>query len=209
MKERVNEERRQPGGETGAVVWLKATRDWCSNSFGHPCYYLDGSQLVCVPESDVLPFDARSTISSLQAELERVQALSESPVFTLLQEIDEHLDGRVSEVYKEQPLAQDWGRVAKIGEEFGEAIDALIAYTGQNPRKGVCGEKSALLEELADVAMTALLAIQHFTKNDEKTRWWVENKARHIYDRMKAWEAANPVPRLIAGETAPLASAYW
>ena len=31
------------------------------------------------------------------------------------------------------PEAVLWGRVSKIGEEFGEVIEALIGATGQNP----------------------------------------------------------------------------
>ena len=50
--------------------------------------------------------------------------------------MDNDLDGAVAEKYKGQPLAQDWARVAKLSEEVGEAIDALIGITGQNPRKG-------------------------------------------------------------------------
>lgn len=49
-------------------------------------------------------------------------------------EVDALLDENVAEVYKDQPLAQHWARVAKAGEEAGEAVDALIAWTGQNPR---------------------------------------------------------------------------
>jgi len=45
--------------------------------------------------------------------------------------MDADLDEHVSQIYKEQPLAQDWARVAKASEEVGEAIDALIGYTGR------------------------------------------------------------------------------
>jgi hypothetical protein len=36
--------------------------------------------------------------------------------------MDLWLDDAVSDSYKEQPLAQDWARIAKIAEEAGEAI---------------------------------------------------------------------------------------
>ena len=110
------------------------------------------------------------------------------PIWGRVEAMDEHLDSRVAGVYKDQPLAQDWGRVAKVSEECGEAIDALIAWTGQNPRKGVCGTIDDLLNELADVVMTGVLAIQHFTKDADETRRIVEAKATAIYERMVEWE---------------------
>jgi hypothetical protein len=88
--------------------------------------------------------------------------------------VDEILDGLVSKQYKDQPLAQDWGRVAKIQEECGEAIAELILATGQNPRKPLSESDRSLaferlLMELADTAMTAVYAIQHFTKDPTVT----------------------------------------
>lgn len=56
-----------------------------------------------------------------------------------------------------------WGRVSKIGEEFGEVIQSLIGATGQNPRKGVTHTMSAVGDELLDVAVTALAAYEHIT----------------------------------------------
>lgn len=83
--------------------------------------------------------------------------------------LDQWLDGNVGPAYQQAPLAQDLARIAKIGEETGEAIQAFIGLTGQNPRKGVHGTMNDLLEELADCAVTAILAIQHFTKDTSKT----------------------------------------
>src|SRR3954470_20273329 len=61
------------------------------------------------------------------------------------------------------PEAQLWGRVAKIAEEHGEAVAALIGLTGQNPRKGVTHSREQLIDELLDVAITALGAVEHLT----------------------------------------------
>lgn len=83
--------------------------------------------------------------------------------------MDKHLDADVAEAYKDMPLAQDWARCAKISEEAGEVIDALIGITGQNPRKGVYGSEEDLFKELCDVALTALYGLQHFTKDVEGT----------------------------------------
>lgn len=96
----------------------------------------------------------------------------------LVEWTDAHLDREVSQVYKDQPLTQDWARVAKAAEEAGEAIDALIGVTGQNPRKGVYGTEEELMDELADVALTGLYAIQHFKKDREETMQIVLRRAR-------------------------------
>ena len=57
--------------------------------------------------------------------------------------------------------AQLWGRTMKGGEEHGEVVDAMIAYTGQNPRKGQSGTLAEVEKELLDEAVSALGAIQH------------------------------------------------
>lgn len=90
-------------------------------------------------------------------------------VLAIIRNVDKWLDAEVSAGYQGQPLAQDWARVAKAAEEAGEAIDALIGCTGQNPRKGHSGTLEGLLGELGDVAVTGMLAIQHFTKDEWKT----------------------------------------
>lgn len=100
---------------------------------------------------------------------------------------DAWLDGEVSQPYKDQPLAQDWARTAKAAEETGEAITALIAFTGQNPRKGICGTREQVLAELADSAVTCLLGIQHFTKSPAAT--WAELTAALEKVRQRAAEA--------------------
>ena len=83
---------------------------------------------------------------------------------------DAWLDHGAFPDYQFMSLAQDWARVAKISEEHGEAIAQLILATGQNPRKGKVPEAfERMLAELGDVALTAILAIQHFTKDADET----------------------------------------
>lgn len=103
----------------------------------------------------------------------------EDELKSLVEWTDEWLDGAVSDKYKDQPLAQDWARVAKVIEEAGEAINALIGMTGQNPRKGTYAETADLLGELADVALTGIYAIQHFTKDGDITLSVILDKARY------------------------------
>jgi NTP pyrophosphatase (non-canonical NTP hydrolase) len=117
------------------------------------------------------------------------------PIWDFVSAMDLHLDGNVAAMYQAQPLAQHWGRVAKIGEELGEAIEALIGCTGQNPRKGFSKEWDDLYGELADVVMTAILALQHFTKDADATRQIIEDKSQFIYRRMVDWELLHvPAP---------------
>lgn len=103
-----------------------------------------------------------------------------------LAEVDIWLDEYVSDDYKEQPLAQDWARISKVIEELGEAIAELILYTGQNPRKGRRAKPDAMLRELADVALTAILASLHFTKDADTVCALLAGKVEHITERMNA-----------------------
>lgn len=104
----------------------------------------------------------------------------------LVKWMDDDLDGEVPERYLWQPLAQDWARVAKVAEEAGEAVDALIGVTGQNPRKGEYGCMDDLLAELCDVALTGLYAIQHFTKDIDATLDTLMDRARYHRSRRVA-----------------------
>ncbi|MDG4809789.1 MazG-like family protein [Micromonospora sp. WMMD1120] len=51
-------------------------------------------------------------------------------------------------------------RILKVTEEAGEASAAWIGLLGQNPRKGVTHTREDVAAELADVAFTALVAIE-------------------------------------------------
>ncbi len=98
---------------------------------------------------------------------------------------DAWLDGNVGLIYREQPLGQDWARISKVQEELGEVTAAYIAYTGQNPRKPQDGTMEQVLLELADVAATALLAIQHFTKDADKTWLVLTARLARLHERIE------------------------
>lgn len=51
-------------------------------------------------------------------------------------------------------------RILKVTEEAGEVAQAWIGVVGQNPRKGITHTEREVADELADVAFTALVAIQ-------------------------------------------------
>jgi len=102
----------------------------------------------------------------------------------VIRDVDNWLDTDVSQEYKDQPLAQDWARISKGIEELGEAVSAQIGVTGQNPRKGIYATPEQRLEELADDALTAILAMQHFAKNTYDVRQVLIEKQRKLYLRM-------------------------
>lgn len=98
--------------------------------------------------------------------------------------IDAWLDAACSADYQEQPLAQDWARAAKVIEELGEAIERLIKFTGQNPRKPSAdrqAEWEEFMGEMADVVFTAIFCMQHFTKDS----WVVRHILRTRLERIR------------------------
>jgi 8-oxo-dGTP diphosphatase len=56
-------------------------------------------------------------------------------------------------------------RVLKLAEETGEAAEALIGMRGWNPRKGKTGGEAELVDELADVILTAAVAMAGITQD--------------------------------------------
>jgi NTP pyrophosphatase (non-canonical NTP hydrolase) len=57
-------------------------------------------------------------------------------------------------------------RLLKLTEETGEAAEAFIGMHGLNSRKGVCRSRDDLLAELADVIITAAVAMTGVTGGD-------------------------------------------
>ncbi len=98
--------------------------------------------------------------------------------------IDRWLDAEVAQMYQDQPLAQDWARISKVAEELGEAIQAFIGYTGQNPRKGTSGSLGNVLEELADTAISAILAMIHLQGDSFTVMEMLDQKVSKIHDRV-------------------------
>ncbi len=54
-------------------------------------------------------------------------------------------------------------RILKLTEEVGEAAEAFIGMKGLNSRKRVCRNRDDLLAELADVIVTAAVAMAGVT----------------------------------------------
>jgi hypothetical protein len=81
------------------------------------------------------------------------------------------------------PEAALWGRVAKVGEEHGETIEALIGATGQNPRKGITCGMGKVEDELLDTALTALCAVEHLNGNDGQSIRLLAAKVLFVFTR--------------------------
>ncbi|WP_232320687.1 NUDIX domain-containing protein [Herbidospora daliensis] len=64
----------------------------------------------------------------------------------------------------ERPLL----RVMKITEEAGEAAEAVIGLLGHNPRKGRIHTRQDVVDELCDVAVTALIALASFSDDPRR-----------------------------------------
>ena len=60
-------------------------------------------------------------------------------------------------------------RMLKLVEEAGEAASAWIGFTGSNPRKGVTHTSADVAAELADVALTAMIAIESLGMDHQST----------------------------------------
>lgn len=80
-------------------------------------------------------------------------------------------------------------RVAKVAEEAGEAIGAWIGLVGQNPRKGVTHTADEVAAELADVVLTALVAMCSLGYDPAVV---MRGCARKVLDRIPA--SADPYP---------------
>lgn len=100
--------------------------------------------------------------------------------------IDEGNSARPSE-------AQTWARLAKITEEAGEVVAAYIGATGQNPRKGVTHTMHDVEEELLDVAITALAALEHVRGHDRRAIELMTDKVRRTMQRARI-DAADVEP---------------
>ncbi|MET9143621.1 MazG-like family protein [Streptomyces sp. NPDC004042] len=59
-------------------------------------------------------------------------------------------------------------RLLKLSEEVGEAAQAVIGATGQNPRKGTTHTWQDVESELCDVVITALVALRTLTPDAEE-----------------------------------------
>lgn len=74
-------------------------------------------------------------------------------------------------------------RLIKLTEESGEVVSAAIGALGSNPRKGVTNGFDKVLEELLDVAVTALGAYEHIDGHRGRSFPELEAKILRIAER--------------------------
>jgi NTP pyrophosphatase (non-canonical NTP hydrolase) len=74
-------------------------------------------------------------------------------------------------------------RLLKLTEEVGEVADAFIGMHGLNRRKGVCRTRDDLLAELADVIITAAVAMSGVTGDVEEARRHLERRLAAVTER--------------------------
>ncbi len=88
---------------------------------------------------------------------------------------------RLHEYHGRVPLEM---RVLKLTEEIGEAAEALIGMRGMNSRKGTCRTRDDLLDELADVIITAAVAMSAVTDGGaDEARSHFEQRLQSITTR--------------------------
>jgi len=75
-------------------------------------------------------------------------------------------------------------RLLKLTEEVGEVADAFLGVHGLNKRKGVCRSREDLLvDELADVIITAAVAMGGVTGDMDEARSHFERRLAAVTER--------------------------
>ncbi|MFJ4695182.1 MazG-like family protein [Streptomyces sp. NPDC088766] len=72
-------------------------------------------------------------------------------------------------------------RILKISEELGEVAEAFHGATGANPRKGASHTWQDVNKELADVIVTAMVALATTADNPGKV---LDERLDHLVDRV-------------------------
>jgi NTP pyrophosphatase (non-canonical NTP hydrolase) len=74
-------------------------------------------------------------------------------------------------------------RLLKLTEEVGEVADAFLGVHGLNKRKGICRSRADLLDELADVIITAAVAMSGVTGDVGEARNHFERRLAAVAER--------------------------
>lgn len=73
-------------------------------------------------------------------------------------------------------------RLVKLQEETGEVAQALIGFTGANARKGFTHTEEDVAKELADVVITAMVALHDWAPSPTL---FMEERLRILLARIK------------------------
>jgi NTP pyrophosphatase (non-canonical NTP hydrolase) len=74
-------------------------------------------------------------------------------------------------------------RLLKLTEEVGEVAEAFLGVHGLNKRKGVCRSREDLLDELADVIITAAVTMSGITGDADEARSHLERRLTAVTER--------------------------
>lgn len=74
-------------------------------------------------------------------------------------------------------------RLLKLTEEVGETAEAFMGIHGFNSRKGICRSRDDLLDELADVIITAAVAMSGVTGDVDEARGHFERRLAAVTER--------------------------
>lgn len=73
-------------------------------------------------------------------------------------------------------------RLVKLQEEVGEVAQAFIGYVGANARKGCTHTSEDVAKELADVVVTAMVALHDWTDDPER---FMKEHLQRLLERIK------------------------
>lgn len=85
---------------------------------------------------------------------------------------------RATQPYKEGPLY----RILKLQEEAGEVAQGVIGFAGANKRKGVTHDEEDVARELADVVITAMVAMHDWVPSPET---YLKEQLQGLLERIK------------------------
>lgn len=89
-------------------------------------------------------------------------------------------------------VSTDQDLLLKLSEEVGEVAEAYSRYAGTNPHKPATGHMVPVVQELADVVCTALVAIAHLGFNPDDLLEWQMNKVKDRYPEI--WPTEDKAP---------------
>ena len=88
--------------------------------------------------------------------------------------------GKLHAHYRDVPVEI---RLLKLTEEVGETAEAFMGVHGLNSRKGVCRSRDDLLDELADVIISAAVAMSGVTGDADEARSHLERRLATVTAR--------------------------
>lgn len=99
--------------------------------------------------------------------------------------------GVYRDIYEKIAATQDYhnsalpgviARIVKLNEEVGEVSQALIGFTGMNARKGTTHDEEQVAKELADVVITAMVALHDWVPSPEM---FMKERLQVLLNRIK------------------------